>query len=38
MPAHKTSVGKGLISGAIKVVDLSSIMRIIKLITITLKF
>ena len=37
MPAHKTSVGKGLISGAIKVVDLASIMRIITLITIPFK-
>ena len=37
MPAHKTSVGKGLISGAIKGVDLASIMRIITLITIPFK-
>ena len=37
MPAHKTSVGKGLISGAIKVGDLASIMRIITLITIPFK-
>ena len=37
MPAHTTPTGKSLISGAIKVVDLASIMRIITLITITIK-
>ena len=37
MPAHTTPTGRGLISGAIKVVDLASIMRIITLITIPFK-
>ena len=37
MPAHTTPTGKSLVSGAIKVVDLASIMRIITLITIPFK-
>ena len=37
MPAHTTPTGRSLVSGAIKVVDLASIMRIITLITIPFK-